>query len=128
MDALPVQGRRASALRATADAAKPGAGRAGTKRACFPPCVPPQVAFLRSQLQYALQESDAEASELQRQLAAACADAAAAGDALGAAGAREREREQLVAELSSTVQQQQGRLQVRRGGMSRESLGAARPP
>jgi chromosome segregation ATPase len=65
-----------------------------------------QVAFLRSQLQFALQESEQESVELQRQLAAAQAESSA----LAKRGA---EQEALVMELSSTVQQQQTRLQVR---------------
>jgi len=73
---------------------------------------PPQVAFLRGQLQYALQESEQESLELQRQLKASQSDAAALRDSLRAVGERCAEQEKLVVELSSTVQQQQARLQV----------------
>ena len=82
---------------------------------CAMPLPQLQVNFLRSQLQFALQESEAESLELQQQLAAAAADAAALRESLRAAGERGSERDALVAELSGTVQQQQARMQVRPG-------------
>jgi predicted nucleic acid-binding Zn-ribbon protein len=67
---------------------------------------------LRSQLAYALQESEQESLELQRQLAAARAEAGALGDALRAAREQGAEQERLVSELSAAVKQQQARLQA----------------
>jgi hypothetical protein len=71
-----------------------------------------QIAFLRGQLAYALQESEAESLELTRQLAATAAEAGALRESLRAEEQRAAERGQLVSELSGTVQEQKGRLQV----------------
>eukprot|EP00878_Enallax_costatus_P037403 GHUV01042243.1.p1 GENE.GHUV01042243.1~~GHUV01042243.1.p1 ORF type:complete len:179 (+),score=76.34 GHUV01042243.1:53-589(+) len=71
-----------------------------------------QLAVLRTQLCFVLQESDHETQDLQQQLKAATAERERLQTAAQTAIVRQQEHKQLVSDLTHAVQQQKTQLQV----------------